>query len=144
VDLFSPLVPIEVVAPLDHWGDILGEINRVGGAIESVEPSDPVRISAKIPAAALRVLEIWIAKTFGGCASIELQPTENVADASGKDSTWLQQLKAMAQSQGFLTHAQVNDHLPLAMIDPEKIDAIVEQLTRSGIRLVPDSPANRD
>jgi len=139
VYLFSPVVP-EVVAPLDHCADILGQINRVGGAIEGVEPSDPIRISAKIPAAALKVMELWIAKTFGGRASIELQPIEKAGDASAKGSAWLQRLQSLAQHQGYLTYAQVNNNLPLAMVDPGKIEAIVEQLKRSGIPVVPHSP----
>jgi Sigma-70 factor, region 1.1 len=59
------------------------------------------------------------------------------------DSPWLLHLKALGQSQGFLTYAQVNERLPLALVDPEEIDTIVEQLKRSGIRVVPDPPTTR-
>jgi hypothetical protein len=133
VDLFSALVPIEVVTPLDHYGDIIGELNRVGGAIEGFELSDPARISARIPAAALKVLELWVAKMFDERVSIELRPIGEVARAAGESSSWLQRLQALGQSQGYLTSAQINDSLPLAIVDPEKIEAIVEQLKRSGI-----------
>ena len=50
---------------------------------------------------------------------------------------WLQNLKALGHSQGYLTCAQVNESLPLAIVDPEEIDKIVEQLKHSGIRIVP-------
>jgi len=50
---------------------------------------------------------------------------------------WLQHLKALGQQQGYLTYAQVNESLPLAIVDPEEIEEIVEQLKRSGIRIVP-------
>jgi hypothetical protein len=50
---------------------------------------------------------------------------------------WLQNLKTLGQSQGYLTYAQVNGSLPLAIVDPEEIEEIVEQLKRSGIRIVP-------
>jgi sigma-70-like protein len=59
---------------------------------------------------------------------------------SDEDSSWLRHLKALGQSQGFLSYAQVNERLPLALVDPEEIEAIVEQLKSSGIRVVPDSP----
>ena len=59
---------------------------------------------------------------------------------SDEESSWLQHLKRLGLSQGFLTYAQVNESLPLTMVDPEEIEAIVEQLKRSGIRVVPDSP----
>jgi hypothetical protein len=58
---------------------------------------------------------------------------------SDEASSWLQHLKTLGQSQGFLTYAQVNESLPLAIVDPVEIEAIVEQLKRSGIRVVPDS-----
>ena len=53
------------------------------------------------------------------------------------EAFWLQQLKALGQSQGFLTFAQVNESMPLGIVDPEEIEKIVEQLTRAGIRVVP-------
>jgi RNA polymerase primary sigma factor len=56
------------------------------------------------------------------------------------ESSWLQRLKALGQEQGFLTYAQVNDWLPLALVDSQEIEAIVEQLKSSGIHVVPDSP----
>jgi RNA polymerase primary sigma factor len=59
---------------------------------------------------------------------------------SDEDSSWFQNLKTLGRSQGFLTYAQVNDRMPLAMVDPQEIETIVEQLRGSGIRVVPDSP----
>jgi len=55
-----------------------------------------------------------------------------------EEPSWLRHLKALGQPQGFLTYAQANDNLPRAMVDPEKIEAVVEQLKCSGIRVVPD------
>jgi RNA polymerase primary sigma factor len=63
---------------------------------------------------------------------------------SDEESLWLQHLKRLGLSQGFLTYAQVNASLPLAMVDPEEIESIVEQLNRSGIQVVPDSPRAGD
>jgi Sigma-70 factor, region 1.1 len=56
-------------------------------------------------------------------------------------SPWFQHLKALGEAQGFLTYAQFNESLPLAIVDPVEIEEIVEQLKRSGILVVPDSPA---
>jgi translation elongation factor EF-G len=78
MDLFSALVPIEVVAPLDRCGDIMAELNRVGGMIEGLDPSDPCHVSAKIPAAALKGIEIWVAKTCAGRGKVELRPIGSV------------------------------------------------------------------
>jgi hypothetical protein len=53
-------------------------------------------------------------------------------------SLWLQNLKALGQSQGYLTYAQINESLPLAIVHPEKIEEVVNQLKGSGIRIVPE------
>jgi len=50
---------------------------------------------------------------------------------------WLQHLKALGQSQGYLTYAQINGSLPLAIVEPEEIEKIVDQLKHSGIRIEP-------
>jgi hypothetical protein len=78
MDLFSALVPIEVVAPLDRCGDIIAELNRVGAVIEDFEPSDPCHVLAKIPAAALKGIEIWVAKTFADRGKVDLRPIGRV------------------------------------------------------------------
>lgn len=54
---------------------------------------------------------------------------------------WFQELEALGRSQGFLTYAQVNDRLPLTMVDPEEIERTVERLKTAGIRVVPESPS---
>jgi hypothetical protein len=78
MDLFSALVPIDVVAPLDRCGNIMAELNRVGGIIEGFDPADPCHVSAKIPAAALKGIEIWVAKTFADRGKVELRPIGSV------------------------------------------------------------------
>ena len=58
---------------------------------------------------------------------------------SEEELAWLQHLNALGQSQGYLTYAQVNESLPVVMVDPLEIEGVVERLKRSGIRIVPDS-----
>jgi translation elongation factor EF-G len=74
MDLFSALVPVEVVVPVDHCGDVIGELNRVGGVIEGLDNSDRARVRARIPAAALKTLEMWVSTRFGGRGEIALLP----------------------------------------------------------------------
>jgi RNA polymerase primary sigma factor len=57
-----------------------------------------------------------------------------------EESSWFRHLKALGESQGFLTYAQVNDVLPAAIVHPLEIEEIVDQLKGSGIQVVPDSP----
>jgi hypothetical protein len=53
----------------------------------------------------------------------------------------VQRLKALGKQQGFLTYEQVNLQLPPSVVDPEEIAAIVEQIERSGVRVIENSPA---
>jgi hypothetical protein len=50
---------------------------------------------------------------------------------------WLQNLKTLGQSQDYLSYAQINGSLPLAIVEPEEIGKIVDQLKHSGIRIEP-------
>jgi len=68
--------------------------------------------------------------------------TEKKAVAGG--STQAQQLKeliARGKEQGYLTYAEVNDHLPNDIVDPEQIEDIVNMINDMGIAVhekVPD------
>jgi len=55
--------------------------------------------------------------------------------------SWFQELETLGRSQGYLTYGQVNDRLPLTMVDPEEIERTVERLKKTGIRIVPESPS---
>jgi hypothetical protein len=46
-------------------------------------------------------------------------------------------LKTLGQSQDYLSYAQINGSLPLAIVEPEEIGKIVDQLKHSGIRIEP-------
>ena len=68
--------------------------------------------------------------------------TEKRAAVGG--STQAQQLKeliARGKEQGYLTYAEVNDHLPNDIVDPEQIEDIVNMINDMGIAVhekVPD------
>jgi hypothetical protein len=46
--------------------------------IEGFDPSDPCHVLAKIPAAALKGIEIWVAKTFAESGKVELRSIGSV------------------------------------------------------------------
>jgi hypothetical protein len=54
---------------------------------------------------------------------------------------WFRDLEALGHSQGFLSYSQVNERMPLTMVDPEEIEQTVESLKKTGIRIVPQSPS---
>ena len=63
--------------------------------------------------------------------------------AAGNVSKQAQQLKeliARGKEQGFLTYAEVNDHLPNDIVDPEQIEDIVNMINDMGIAVHEKAP----
>jgi RNA polymerase primary sigma factor len=56
----------------------------------------------------------------------------------------LKQLIAKGKSQGYLTYAEVNDHLPSDIIDPEQIDDIIGMINDMGIQVYEVAPDDDD
>jgi len=52
----------------------------------------------------------------------------------------LKDLIAKGKDQGYLTYAEVNDHLPADITDPEQIEEIIGMINDMGIRVSEDAP----
>ncbi len=52
----------------------------------------------------------------------------------------IKQLIAKGKEQGFLTYAEVNDHLPSGIVDPEQIEDIVSMINDMGITVHEQAP----
>ncbi|HTE40608.1 MAG TPA: RNA polymerase sigma factor RpoD [Steroidobacteraceae bacterium] len=66
-----------------------------------------------------------------------VQPIPNVAD---ERQSQLKLLIARGKEQGFLTYAEVNDHLPSEIVDPEQIEDIVNMINDMGIPVYEKAP----
>jgi RNA polymerase primary sigma factor len=51
----------------------------------------------------------------------------------------IRELIALGKEQGYLTHADVNDHLPAEMNDPEQLEAVIGMLQEIGLQVYPSS-----
>src|SRR6478609_4138231 len=63
---------------------------------------------------------------------------------SVKQQSRLKDLIARGKEQGFLTYAEVNDHLPEDISDPDQVEDIIQMINDMGIRvfeIVPDAEA---
>ena len=56
----------------------------------------------------------------------------------------LKQLIAKGKAQGYLTYAEVNDHLPNDIVDPEQIEDIISMINSLGIKVHESAPADDD
>ena len=52
----------------------------------------------------------------------------------------LKQLIAKGKEQGYLTYAEVNDHLPEGIVDPEQIEDIISMINDMGIKVHESAP----
>ena len=52
----------------------------------------------------------------------------------------LKQLIAKGKAQGYLTYAEVNDHLPRDIVDPEQIEDIISMINDMGIQVHEEAP----
>jgi len=70
--------------------------------------------------------------------------SENTPAATAEQQSQLKLLIARGKEQGYLTYAEVNDHLPNDIVDPEQIEDIVNMINDMGITVyekVPDADA---
>jgi RNA polymerase primary sigma factor len=56
----------------------------------------------------------------------------------------IRDLIAKGKEQGFLTYAEVNDHLPDSVVDPEQIEDIVRMINDMGIQVHETAPESDD
>ncbi len=66
-----------------------------------------------------------------------LPPVANIAD---ERQSQLKLLIARGKEQGYLTYAEVNDHLPSEIVDPEQIEDIVNMINDMGIPVYEKAP----
>jgi len=65
---------------------------------------------------------------------------EKIAPRSGEQNSKLKILIARGKEQGYLTYAEVNDHLPNDIVDPEQIEDIVNMINDMGITVYEKAP----
>ncbi|MFW5954039.1 MAG: sigma-70 family RNA polymerase sigma factor, partial [Guyparkeria sp.] len=57
--------------------------------------------------------------------------------------TSIKQLIALGNDQGYLTYAEINDHLPESLVDAEQIEVIISMIQDMGIQ-VSEAPPDKD
>jgi RNA polymerase primary sigma factor len=72
-----------------------------------------------------------------GTSSVELRRAHGLPEDR---QSQLKLLIARGKEQGYLTYAQVNDHLPAEIVDPEQIEGIVNTINDMGIPVYEKAP----
>ncbi|MEY4591588.1 MAG: hypothetical protein RIR18_483 [Pseudomonadota bacterium] len=74
-------------------------------------------------------------------AAVEGQPTE--VDAESRKMR-LKTLIKLGKERGYLTYAEINDHLPDDVVDAEQIESIISTFNDMGIKVFDEAPASED
>ncbi|MBS1210895.1 MAG: polymerase sigma factor, sigma-70 family [Proteobacteria bacterium] len=74
---------------------------------------------------------------------LEIAPLDNSNDAEVR-RTRLKNLIALGKERGYLTYAEINDHLPDDLVDAEQIESIISTFNDMGIRVFDVAPAAED
>lgn len=57
-----------------------------------------------------------------------------------KPAVWLKLLVTRGKEQGYLTYAEVNDHLPEDIVDSDQIEDIIQMINDMGIQVMEEAP----
>ena len=67
-----------------------------------------------------------------------------MASEKAQQQSQLKELIAKGKEQGYLTYAEVNDHLPADISDPDQIEDIIRMITEMGISVYEAAPDPKD
>ncbi|MBB5205962.1 RNA polymerase primary sigma factor [Inhella inkyongensis] len=117
------------LADIDAEVEEEGEIEAVdsGEAVES-EKAKPLRMKVS------RAKERALMREFG------LDDTQLTEEEVAKRRNELKTLIKMGKTRGFLTHQEINDHLPEKLINEEILEAIISMLNDMGIAVYEQAP----
>ncbi|HSF48034.1 MAG TPA: RNA polymerase sigma factor region1.1 domain-containing protein, partial [Burkholderiales bacterium] len=75
-----------------------------------------------------------------GLMARELEKPLNLADDVEARRTQLKSLIALGKERGYLTYAEINDHLPDDMLDAEQLEAVISMINDMGIACYDEAP----
>ncbi|MFN4115112.1 MAG: RNA polymerase sigma factor RpoD, partial [Inhella sp.] len=107
-------------------GEVEAEVEQVEAAEE--EKAKPLRMKVS------RAKERALMREFG------LDDTQLSEEEVAKRRQELKTLIKMGKTRGFLTHQEINDHLPEKLINEEILEAIVSMLNDMGIAVYEQAP----
>ncbi|MBI3350554.1 MAG: RNA polymerase sigma factor RpoD [Burkholderiales bacterium] len=108
-------------------GEVEAEVEEVAVA-EDTPKAKPLRMKVS------RAKERALMREFG------LEETALTEEEALKRRTELKTLIKMGKTRGFLTHQEINDHLPEKLVSEEILEAIVSMLNDMGIAVYEQAP----
>ena len=116
----------------DVEADLEGEAEAEVEVEETVDEDKPKAKPLRMKVS--RAKERALMREFG------LDETTLTEEEVNKRRTELKTLIKMGKTRGFLTHAEINDHMPEKLVETEIMDAIVSMLNDMGIAVYEQAP----
>ena len=120
----------------------------------------PAKAPVKTPVKAAAPAPVPVKPTPPAKAAAEAKPAAETRGRKGKQPmpapaaapvvdletkrTRLKNLIALGKERGFLTYAEINDHLPDELVDAEQIESIISTFNDMGIQVYDEAPASED
>ena len=117
----------------DIEADLEGEI-EVEAEVETASEGDKVEKAKPLRMKVSRAKERALMREFG------LEETTLTEEEATKRRQELKTLIKMGKTRGFLTHQEINDHLPEKLINEEILEAIISMLNDMGIAVYEQAP----
>jgi RNA polymerase primary sigma factor len=119
----------------EDFSDIDAEIEGEEAEVEEVAAVEEETVKAKpLRMKVSRAKERALMREFG------LEETALTEEEAVKRRTELKTLIKMGKTRGFLTHQEINDHLPEKLVNEEILEAIVSMLNDMGIAVYEQAP----
>jgi RNA polymerase primary sigma factor len=118
----------DVDADVEGEGEEVAEVEEVAAVEEETVKAKPLRMKVS------RAKERALMREFG------LEETALTEEEAVKRRTELKTLIKMGKTRGFLTHQEINDHLPEKLVSEEILEAIVSMLNDMGIAVYEQAP----
>lgn len=126
----------------DIEADLEGEPEAEAAEADTAETVDTVEAVDGEPAAKAKPLRMKVsrAKERALMREFGLDETALTEEEVAKRRQELKTLIKMGKTRGFLTHQEINDHLPEKLVDNEILEAIVSMLNDMGIAVYEQAP----
>ncbi len=121
----------------DDVGDIEAEIE---GEIEAVEADASVEGGEDKPKAKPLRMKVSRAKERALMREFGIDETALSEEEVAKRRQELKTLIKMGKTRGFLTHQEINDHLPEKLVENEILEAIISMLNDMGVAVYEQAP----
>ena len=112
-------------------------------ASKAVTPESPAPVAKAAEPASKPQATKAEAKAKKAKQLAEIGPAPAPIDLETK-RTRLKNLIALGKERGFLTYAEINDHLPDDLVDAEQIESIISTFNDMGIQVFDEAPAAED